>query len=385
MDKLSLSLVPKIRSIDDLLQDFEQLISASSHPSSLKIEEEKLAIIEQIVVKIKQDTPPVFIVPVDEGEKETSLKKKLRRALYYTLLLFGVLEDAANGFFFGSALFALIPAISNPTLFIAAISYACIESTLFYLFDSAELKDAIGIEDPHTKLSSFIKVYSDQVKVATELNQYLGMISSLNIESTQYARYLRFSLLVNQDLKKKYAVMCKTKETWLKKTIRISVFAFGAISSLAGSYFMAVTIMSLLSVPLITTPVGIMIIILTMVVGIAFHYAMDASSMTRVVNPDYEKYQTLKQDMGRFDETYPANLLGLQALRQRFEKKKMVDGSTQTDDKTDVRGLIEPREVLVDARMKMTTRIEHSMFAPKPVTSNLEPQEELVLQSRKIG
>jgi hypothetical protein len=220
-------------------------------------------------------------------------------------------------------------------------------------------------------------VYSKQVTLATELNQYLGMISSLNIESAQYARYLRFSLLVNQDLKKKYTVMCKTNETWLKKAIRISVFAFGAISSLAGSYFMAVTIMSLLYAPLITSPVGILIIILTMAVGIAFHYAMDTTSMTRVVNPDYEKYQTLKQEMGHFDETYSTSLLGLQGLRQRFEKKKMADVSTQTDDKTEAQRFIQPREVRVDAR-----GIEHSMFAPKLVAPNQDSCPESMLQPR---
>jgi hypothetical protein len=320
------------------------------------------------LAKFKQDSTPIFMVPLHSEENETSLKKNLRYVLYYTLLLFGVFEDAANGFFFGSALFALIPGISNSILFVAAICYACIESTLFYLFDSAELKDAMGIEDSPARLNAFIKVYSKQIKVATELNQALGMISSLNIESAQYAFYLRFSLLVNQDLKKKYALMCKTKEPWLKKATRISVFFFGGISSLAGSYFMAVTMMSLLYPPLIASPVGILIIILTMVVGIVFHYAMDASSMTRIVNPDCEKYQTLKQEMEHFDETYSVNLLGLNRLRQRFEKKNMVDGSTQTDDKIKEKGIIHPREYVFNFKLK-SMEIKHSMFANKRVNS----------------
>lgn len=365
--------VPSSHTIEDLLQDFNRLLRISDKKSSVVIEKQKLLIIEHIVEKFKQDAPPVFVTVAEKEEEDTPIKKTLRRSLYYLLLVFGVLEDAANGFFFGSALFSLIPSITSYSLFIASVTYACIESVLFYLYDAAELKDALGITDPHTKLSPLIELYSQQIKLATELNQYLAMISSLNMAREQYIQYEKFVSLLNQDLKKKYAIMNNTHESWLKKAIRMCVFAFGAISSLAGSYFMATTVMIFCCPAIIATPIGVAIILATMAVGIVFHYAMDTTSMTRIVNPDYDKYQALKKDMRHFDETYSEHLVSLQGLRHKFEKKKTVDGSTQTDISPNIDAVPVLRE---QSRAHLTpppsSLIKHSVFAPSANVANID-------------
>lgn len=360
-------------SVSDLFNDFNQLLSLGDKKSSVVIEKQKLAIMEQVAAKLKYDAPPVFSRVEATEEEDTTFKKKLKGALYSLLLVFGVLEDAANAFFFGSALFSLIPAITNNALFIASVTYAGIESLLFYLYDAAELKNSLGITDPHTKLSPLIALHSQQIKIATELNQSLAMISSLNMTREQYDQYEKFVLLLNDDLKKKYALLNKTHDSWFKKALQFCVSAFGAISSLAGSYFMATTVMIFCCPMMIATPIGAAIILATMVIGIVFHYAMDTTSMTRIVNPDYEKYQTLKKDMREFNEMYSENLLPLQLLRHKFEKKKMVDNSTQTTGQStaQIAENCKPPRAQVEGvvykegdNVSQRPLIKHSMFAP---------------------
>lgn len=312
--------IRRILSVEELLEQYRVLTTEKTN-DLIQLEQKKLLILERIVEQLKHDSNPILAFPKEDPKVESAIRKNLKRFFYYLLLAFGTIEDVANSFFFGSALFfSLFPAISNASLLIASVIYVGIESALFIIYDSAQLRDALGIHDPHTSLSPVIDLYSKQLKQAIELNQYLAMMSALTMETPLFLTYMEIASYVNRDLKLKHKQMERIEESIFQKILRHSVFVFGAISSLAGSYFMATTILSMCCAGLLATPIGVAIILTTMVIGIVFHYAMDTTSLTRIVNPDHEKCETLKSSLLEFDQMYSEDLSALKQLRFRFQK-----------------------------------------------------------------
>jgi hypothetical protein len=287
-----------------------------------------MQLIEQ---KIKQtlvaSTIPQLLIEPISTEVWT---KKAKQMLYPGLLLFGVFENLVNSYFFGATLFALIPRMTDPTLIIMSLTYAFLDSVLFYLYQASVLREALDIPSS-SKISRLIDVYAEQLGTMHIMNRLLSSLAVLTLPHEQYADYIRFARLANDDLRMKYHTISAMKEPWYKELFKAGVFVFGMISSLAGSYFVAMTFLTLLAAPLVGTPIGWLIIVATMLLGLGFHYAMDASGMTRVVNRDYLNYQDLKKKFGLFYETYPDDLNMAQTLRNTFEKKPTQDASTQTE------------------------------------------------------
>ena len=102
----------------------------------------------------------------------------------------------------------------------------------------------------------------------------------------------------------------------------MSVMLFGAISSLAGSYFMVTTLMSLACMSMLTTPIGLTITVVTMALGLAFHYFMDTTSLTRAINPNYDKFESVKEDLSLFNKTYSQQ--GEVLVQQRARYKPLL-------------------------------------------------------------
>ncbi len=353
--------------MSDLIKRYQYLSTRKSHLVEVKIEEEKKHILEQLLAQLAKEAPlPFHLVVVDEDRVDS--QKNLRKYSYYVLLCFGVLEDVANSYFMGFALFILLfPNIATSALFIASIVYASIESALFYVFDGYELRLAMGIEDKKISLGELLKVYEQQVTLATMLNTHLGMMSTLEMSDKNYRAYISFLVLVNNDLEKKLHHMTQVHETAAHKIFRISVMLFGAISSLAGSYFMVTTLMALFCISMSSTPVGIAIILVTMMLGLAFHYFMDSTSLTRIVNPHYDKFQSMKEELLKFNKTYPQRGELLLQQRERYKPHRLNEDKSKDKDS---------KVVLAPVN---STVVSHSLFKPRRAMNsdnlnlNLEP------------
>ena len=60
---------------------------------------------------------------------------------------------------------------------------------------------------------------------------------------------------------------------------------------------------------------------------------MGATSTARLINPEFDHYQTLKKELALFQTTYPEELHTVRNIKHRFfERKPMQDASTQTDE-----------------------------------------------------
>jgi hypothetical protein len=132
-------------------------------------------------------------------------------------------------------------------------------------------------------------------------------------------------------MRQQYLQLPVMRESIFMQCIKGVVFAFGAVSSMAGSYFLISAFMAMLAPALLGTPVGWTLLALTIGIGLIFHYMMDNSGMSRVINRDYPSYQALKADWEQFSKTYHDDLNGVYAIKQRVEKKLSVDAETQTE------------------------------------------------------
>ncbi len=299
-----------------------QKISEHSSVLDVDIENEKKKILEEVLAHLVQDAPRPFRTVAHKKERETG--KNPHQYAYCLLLCFGVLEDVANSYFMGSALFLLLlPNLSAGALFIASLIYASIEGFLFYAFDSYELRKAMGINETTTSLGELLHLCEEELRLTRELNLHLSMISTLNISDERYRSYLVFLSLVHRDLKSKENLMNAQSETFFHRLLRGVVMMFGAISSLAGSYFMVTTLMALCAVSM-STPISLALIISTMILGLVFHYWMGSTSLTRMVNPHYEKFHQLKEELELFEQTHAES--GELLLQQRERYKKSVSG-----------------------------------------------------------
>ena len=264
------------------------------------------------------------VLPAEESTYGFSV---LKQVAYYALLVFGILEDLANSYYFGIALFALVPSLSELTLQCLSLVYAVLDSVFFYVYESALLQKALGLECTPTALRRLIDTYAEELKVLTAINHALGSMAMLACDRALYAELLTCAQLATQDMRARSQVLLAIQESVWKKALKVVVFAFGALSTVAGSYFLLTAFMAMLAPALLGTALGTALIVIGLLIGLAFHYAMGNSSMVRVANLDYPAFMALKSNWAEFNSEFATELTPLQT---RFARSATQDIATQT-------------------------------------------------------
>lgn len=67
-----------------------------------------------------------------------------------------------------------------------------------------------------------------------------------------------------------------------------------------------------------------------MVAALGYFYAMGGKSLAKLVNPDYDQFQTLKQKFTSFTNTSEKSL-SLTSMKQIYSKKSVREMATQTN------------------------------------------------------
>jgi hypothetical protein len=316
--------------IIQLSNAFDALVSQTDAHKRVDREKMKLLIMQIVEQKIKKEMSGFAVVrPMAEKSKQGVMQWLSKQALYLCLLSFGVFENTATSYFFGFTLFSLIPALSNPILMIAAAIYTVLEGVLFYIYEASLLEVALGVSQRNWEPHRLIKLYTEQLQISKQVNQRLTSIPILVMKNDVYDAYVKFTGLMNKDLQVKCKAASEAESSILRRIIKAAVLLFGAVSSVAGSYFLVIAMMSILAAPLVGTPVGWCIILLTVVAGLGYHYAMGTTSMSRVLSSDYDQFQTLKKEWAEFQETYSYDLSKVQTIKHRFKEKKEEGVSTQ--------------------------------------------------------
>lgn len=319
--------------VRQLIDVFELLSKESDQINILDIEKQKLHIAQLFEIIIKKEIPRQYIMPTLPKETiKHSLNQTTRTFLYYFLLIFGMFECVAGSYLFAAELFMLIPGISNPVFIMATLIFTILSSVLFYAFEVTFLKEVLGIPYDDTEFAQLIETYSEQLKTTITINQLLSTIHMQNVDSSTFDEYRELVTLLNKELRNKPNNMPSYPESTLKNILNAGVLAFGALSSIAGSYFFVKSMMMMVASSMLGTPIGWTIIALTVLSGLGYYYSMDAISMIRLAHPVYASYETLKKELNLFKEHYPDDLDSVKSTKDRFsEKKQTEEASTQTD------------------------------------------------------
>lgn len=318
--------VYKNSTIHQLIEEWEQL--ENNH----EIEHKKLSIIEQFEALLKIDVPAHYFSNNKIQKYDYFLSQNARQALYYFLLTFGLLEDCAGSYLFGSTLFSLIPGLSAPILALASLMFVGLSSIFFLSFQGTFLKDALDIPYTSSDESIRLALYTQHLQTTIVINKLLATIYMMQVNSILYDDYIKLATLLNDNIALKDKTLSTYPKSLVKDVCEKGLLAFGALSSIAGSYFMANIIISLLAPVLIGTPIGCAIIAVITLASLIINFAMGMSSIVRLVHPNFEMHHALKKDLALFQTTYPEELKRSTLIKGRFfERTLTADPCRQRD------------------------------------------------------
>jgi len=319
-------------SIDQLRTHFEMLEECEFPYDKVKHEREKLFLMEVFHQKLVLQTNRKKFKSKD-AEKDLSFWRRLLvNMVYYFLLLFGLLQDATASYTFGAFLFGLIPTISNPLIIICAVFYTLIECALFYAFEVSLLKDLLDMPNERNGAGLLIDTYSDQIKVLVKINQQLTSLATLVCTEDDFNHYVILAKLLNASRIKIYDAIASHRLSKTRKILKVGIIAFGVLTNIAGSYYFVLSSLAAVAPTLVGTPLGWGLIVLTILAGIGFYFAMGGSAMANILNQDYDRFQVLKKDISDFKENHADELSNIAAIRNKFvsERPKGVNKATQT-------------------------------------------------------
>lgn len=297
----------------------------------LSIEIQKLDFLRNTELQIKKDLLMRHDADDFKKKKLSTFKRFFKKAFFSFLITFGLLEDAAGSYLYASALFTLIPGITNPVTKAMSAIFTILNCTFFYAFEVSILKEALGITSETIKVRSFIDVYIQQLKITTAINQLLTTANVLTMNQATYQEHTRLAVLFNDDLKAKQEKTGSYHESIPRKLLKWGVIGFGLLDSVSGSYFMSTSLLAIISAPLLGTPVGWLIISLTVIAGLGFYYAMGAKSMIQLVCPERAKFKELKKSLDEFEPKNDHDFDAIHSMHRSIKKVTTQDSQTQTE------------------------------------------------------
>lgn len=317
--------------MDEILQLIEAFEALNAQPAAfmettaIDLEKQKLKIIQDFEKILNKIIPQENVLSVNKDNSVFSLSQTSREMLYYFVLIFGMFESIAGSYLFGSTLFSLIPGISDTVHLIASIVFTALDSILFYAFEVTFLKDCLGIPHDDTDFTQSIETYSSQLSTTITINKLLATIYMLDVDNVLYDQYINLTKLLNDDLRIKQGKMKPYPESMLTNILKMVVLVYGAISNVAGSYFFSNAMLNMVAASMVGTPLGCTLVVLTMLCGLGFYYAMGCTSMINLVTPGFDQYQALKTGLGLFKVNYHDDLTHVKSIRDRFVQNKPIN------------------------------------------------------------
>ena len=292
----------QLKNILTLINDYEALSKSSDEDNKLGIEKLKLNCMRLVENHLKQDLQSLSGMTIKEDEQTYTFF--YTELLYYILAVLGITTDAAIKYLFGSTLIALIPNITRSEQIILSIFYIILEAILFYAFQVALLRNALGIADIKTQFHEYNCTNIDQCQIVTRINRLLINLKESGIDNKAYEEYKTMVVILNNDLLTKYHAMQDYEESFFKKLLKIVLLAFGMITDIASTYYTINAVLTLCAPTLIGTPLGLVLIILAITTGLGFYYAMGASGIMRMMSLDYESHKTLNKELSSFKQEH---------------------------------------------------------------------------------
>ncbi len=305
------------RDIPELIAEWNAMTHRIDSGDLLALNHQKLRLIQRFETIINQHVPlRLRPKPTDAKSNEALLQQMYWQIFYNLLLVFGLFQDAVGSYLFWNALFLLIPSLSNPVLMALSFAATALSSLLFYAFQVTFLKAAFDLPQDHTHLGLLLASYSSQLETTTAINQVLSSMWMIPVDDSVYDEYIELLTLLNQDLQHKHNHMSAYPDTTFKQILKASTLVFGVFASIANSYFTTNLLMGLIAAPLLGTPVGWAIVLLSIVTDLGYYYAMGATSIVQLIHPDFQHYQAFKDHLESFHATYQDHWIEIQSIKR---------------------------------------------------------------------
>ena len=328
--------------LPQLNAEYEWLVSQPVTPQTIsQIEKTKLAIMRQFHKElIRRPFREAHLIPRRPAATPWDVLKQ--KIVYYSLLTVGFLMDMGNAYCFGiSLLSALMPVLPEATLILFSVIYASLDALLFLFFDSCQLRENLGLNASYLHMRQLVSVYKQQIILMNHINSDITSLFSLHIPNENYEEFIKFAQIATRDLRMKHRQLPLQDSAWWMRLMQPVLFAFGAISSVAGTYFMVTSIMAVFLPTWVGTLAGALLTGFMATAGVFLHYVTGESGMDRVINRQEDSFNQLREHWDDFVLTYADNLQALRLMRQHYQDQEMHDASTQynLDDLSDAPSL----------------------------------------------
>lgn len=291
----------KHHSLEVLVDEFKKLDEKLNNQEH---EERKLIILKLLQDRLRQKLnltqEPMHI----SAAVISDYKQNIVQFIYRFCLVFGCVEKAASSFLFGSNLFILIPGISHFSLYILTTVYTLLDALLFYAFEVSFLKKALGVVLTNNSACLLNETYQEQLSTTIEINIILNRRETFDWDAKEYAEYCKAAKIFNTHLLKKNTEMKDYVTPTYKLFLEKGVILFGALSSIADSYFMAKTALLTLHISFMSSPLGCALVVAMVVSALVFYYAMGVKSMSELINPDRKSHNALREGLTLFSNEY---------------------------------------------------------------------------------
>lgn len=274
---------------DEAIDLFESPQSPLATKELIEREQNKLLIYKKVMEQLDSIKPNKFV------KKEKSIRFYwLKSAFYYFLVFFGLLEDGIGSYIFAQSLLTLIPGIHTPFIIAGSALVAVVSCILFYSFEAALFKEALGITANRKERETLIQTYLEEVNLLNQINEKFFCLELISSPPENSAELADIIVLLNQNIEDKKTTLGKYQESRLQKGVRWFVTGFGAFITIAGSYYMGSSLIALIAAPLLGTPVGWILISLMIVAGLGFYFSMQGKGMHELINPEFKDFKQLK-------------------------------------------------------------------------------------------
>jgi hypothetical protein len=233
---------------------------------------------------------------------ETNTTTKPPTKTFWTYLASGLAMNLIHGFVTSWNLLKLIPAIANPLLITFSGIMSILNGLTFYLFEGYVLKKNLGIPIVGQSVKEYFAVYADQIAITNKINSKLRDVNCVgNLSFKQYSLYSRIATQFNETVSANKTQFTTYKEGDPTKAARYALVGFGAFMAAASGYFSLKSLITLsLSAAFLSTPVGVGLIVLAMVLSVVFHMGLKPKKMFSMLNPSAQYFNALKEKYRSF-------------------------------------------------------------------------------------
>jgi|GEM_PF-2110668 hypothetical protein len=316
---------------EEIFRNYQILIQNTKQENRLKYEKLKLQIICHIERSIEEKILP------SNTRQETLNNDGLSKfaiickwGVYYSLTILGIIKNAARNYIFITTLLALLPSLIPIVTLVVSVLYILFDTVVFSGFEHVLLKNVLGIPNNYTEAELLFSIYTEQIFHMKKLIR-LFLIYENRAGSSSVTKYRDICNLFYEDLNQKFSQL-NIEYTQFRIALIILMVIFGAISSVAGSYFMMSIILKTFAAGLIGTPLGWAIVFFGVLTDLGFYYVMGASGMMRLINGDIESSRDLKRKFNSFNHEYGISFFDSDRKPQHNAKSNfLVDVAVQTE------------------------------------------------------